>query len=62
MERGALSEGEWGKSKLLVERSEMDIEMCELWRTSSECGENVQIMHYCNEQMTKLANTIEMGN
>ena len=30
MEKGMLSEKEWKKSKMWIERSEMELEMCEL--------------------------------
>ena len=60
MEKGILSEEEWKKSKMWIERCEMDLEMCELWRKWNANGGNEK-NKYCEEQMEKLNNARDMG-
>jgi hypothetical protein len=59
MDRGTMSESEWNKSKMWIERSEIEIEICKLlidWNAKSRKDEANQ---FCRTQLKKLNYTID---
>ena len=61
IDKGMLSERELNRCKMMIEKCEIDLEMCQLAIKWSVLGE-YEMNRYCDEQMEKLSNAAETRN